>query len=188
MIGRPALLTNSGELITGRASSSEPNARVVSRNFSDSGLPWTLTLSPEVKEQGTAEFASRRRLIGTGLVAIVLLLRGSYVLWRVMARELAVARLQADFVAAVSHEFRTPLTSLQHMTELLEGDDPTLAGPDQDRRKTFYASLYRNTERLRRLVESLLDFSRMETGKKPWKMETLDAGILASSEIGRAHV
>jgi signal transduction histidine kinase len=41
---------------------------------------------------------------------------GSYFLWRVVRRELAVSRLQADFVAAVSHEFRTPLASMRHVT------------------------------------------------------------------------
>ena len=127
------------------------------------------------------DFAGRRRLLGWGLAAIVLLLSGgSYVLWRAMARELAVARLQTDFVATVSHEFRTPLTSLRHVTELLEEDDGLPPGPEQTRRKEFYAALGRNTNRLHRLVESLLDFSRMEIGKKPWKLEPIDAGVLAA--------
>ena len=79
-----------------------------------------------------------------------------------------MARLQTDFVATVSHEFRTPLTSLRHVTELLEEDDGLPPGPERARRQVFYAALSRNTERLHRLVESLLDFSRMEVGKKPW--------------------
>jgi signal transduction histidine kinase len=41
-------------------------------------------------------------------------------------------------------------------------------------------ALGRNTERLHRLVESLLDFSRMETGKKPWNLQSMDAGDLAA--------
>jgi signal transduction histidine kinase len=123
----------------------------------------------------------RRRLLMAGLAAIVLLLAGgSYFLWRVIERELAVARLQADFVAAVSHEFRTPLTSLRHITELLVEDDGMPAGPEQERRKSFYSALGRNTERLHRLVESLLDFSRMETGRKPWHLEPMDAGVLTA--------
>src|SRR5262249_39120283 len=71
-------------------------------------------------------------------------------------------------------------TSLKHMTELLEEDDGVPPGPEKDRRQAFYSALARNTERLHRLVESLLDFSRMETGKRPWKFELMDAGILAS--------
>jgi signal transduction histidine kinase len=43
----------------------------------------------------------------------------------------------------------------------------------------FYGALARNTERLHRLVESLLDFSRMETGRKPWRLQPTDAVVVA---------
>jgi signal transduction histidine kinase len=173
-----SLLTDSGELLAGDA---PDNAGVVSRSITETGLPWTFAMTAGAMSEGT-NFAMRRRLMGLGLAAIVLLLAGgSYILWRLMTRELAVARLQADFVAAVSHEFRTPLTSLHHLTELLEEDDGLPPGPEREKRKGFYAALGRNTERLHRLVESLLDFSRMETGRKPWKLEPMDAGILAAN-------
>ena len=97
----------------------------------------------------------------------MLLVAGSFVLWRVIQRELAVARLQTDFVAAVSHEFRTPLASLRHVTELLEENDDL----PPERRRAFYEVLGRNTERLHRLVESLLDFARMEDGRKPYDLQ-----------------
>jgi signal transduction histidine kinase len=177
-VAQPSLSTESGELLLGKTPDS--HTRVVSRTPSETGLPWTLALGVGDSTRATADFVGRRRLLGWGLAAIVLLLAGgSYVLWRLMARELAVARLQADFVAAVSHEFRTPLTSLSHVTELLEEDDGLPPGPEQDKRKAFYAALARNTERLHRLVESLLDFSRMETGRRPWKLEPMDAAVLA---------
>ena len=71
-----------------------------------------------------------------------------------------MARLQSDFVSAVSHEFRTPLTALRQFNELLaEGD-----GPAPEKRQTFYGAQSRATDRLQRLVESLLDFGRMEAG------------------------
>jgi len=177
-IERLSLLSESGEPFAGEQPNS--NSRLVSRTPIETGLPWTLVLGPASESQETANLTGRRELLASGLAAIVLLLGGgSYFLWRVMARELAVARLQADFVAAVSHEFRTPLTSLRHVTELLDEDDGLPPGPEGDRRKAFYATLGRNTERLHRLVESLLDFSRMETGRKPWNMQSMDAGVLA---------
>jgi len=177
-IERLSLLSESGESLAGEQPDS--NSRPVSRTSIETGLPWTLVLSPTSESSEAANLTGRRRLLAAGLVAIVLLLAGgSYFLWRVMARELAVARLQTDFVAAVSHEFRTPLTSLRHVTELLQEDDGLPPGREQDRRTAFYAVLGRNTERLHRLVESLLDFSRMETGRKPWNMQSIDAGVLA---------
>jgi len=175
---RLTLMTDSGEFLIGNAPDS--GAHALSRTPSETGLPWTIVLSAGDATE-IADFAGRRRLLSLGLAAIVLFLGGgSVVLWRLMARELAVARLQADFVAAVSHEFRTPLTSLHHVTELLEEDDGLPPGPERERRKAFYAVLARNTERLHRLVESLLDFSRMETGRKPWKLEPMDASVLVA--------
>jgi signal transduction histidine kinase len=96
-----------------------------------------------------------------------------------MQRELAVARLQTDFVSAVSHEFRTPLTSLRHVTELLEENDDV----PRERRKAFYEALGRNTERLHRLVESLLDFARMESGRRAYDLRPVDAGALTSEVV-----
>ena len=147
---------------------------------SETGLPWTLVVNQTGASLAAAEFAGRRQLLSVGLAAILLLLCGaSYFAWRVMRRELAVARLQTDFVSAVSHEFRTPLTSLRHVTELLEESDDV----PRERRLALYESLARNTERLRRLVESLLDFSRMESGKRPFDMELLEAGALAAAVV-----
>ena len=55
-----------------------------------------------------------------GVFAIALLVvGGSYLIARAVSRELAVAKLQSDFVSAVSHEFRTPLTAMRQMSELL---------------------------------------------------------------------
>ena len=88
-----------------------------------------------------------------------------------MRRELAVARLQTEFVATVSHEFRTPLTSLRHVTELLEEDDEL----PRDRRLSFYQALGRSTARLHRLVESLLDFARIESGRRPYDLQPVEA-------------
>jgi len=167
-----------GQVLAGTA----PNraASIVLRSpASQTGLPWDLVLASS-SSSAAAALAGRRRLLSIGLAAILLLLAGgSYFLWRVVQRELAVARLQTDFVAAVSHEFRTPLTSLRHLTELLEEDD----GMSRDRRRKFYEALGRNTDRLHRLVESLLDFARMEGGRKPYDLQPLDPRELAARVV-----
>jgi signal transduction histidine kinase len=173
-----SLLGSTGELIAGPAL--KPDATVVRAPSSETGLPWTIVLAPGDSSSASADLASRQRLLSAALAAILLLLAGgSYFLWRVMQRELAVARLQTDFVSAVSHEFRTPLTSLRHVAELLEeNDDMPLA-----RRKTFYEALGRNTERLHRLVESLLDFARMESHRKPYNLQSVDAAALVADVV-----
>src|SRR5262249_11753499 len=115
---------------------------------------------------------ARGRLVLSGLGLLLLVVAaGSYFVARAFARELAVARLQSDFVAAVSHEFRTPLTSLRQISELLSDGRVK----DATHLSSYYQKQVRATARLQRLVESLLDFGRMEAGAKPYRMERLDA-------------
>jgi two-component system phosphate regulon sensor histidine kinase PhoR len=77
--------------------------------------------------------------------------------------------MQSEFVAAVSHEFRSPITALTHLTDLLETGEPPA-----DRRPTYYRALARETRRLREMVENLLDFGRIEAGRYRYKPEPLD--------------
>jgi len=137
---------------------------------SSTGLPWNVVVARDDPDAGLVT-PNRRHLFMAGLVILLIIVSsGSYFVARAVTRELAVARLQSDFVAAVSHEFRTPLTSLRQVTEIL-----TDGRVDANRRETYYQKQARATERLQRLVESLLDFGRMEAGKKPYVMERLEA-------------
>lgn len=179
---RLSLMALTGQILAG--SQPGPGTPVVRRLPSETGLPWTLVVSPGDSPSRAPEFAYRRQLLSMGLLAIVLLLAGgSYFLWRVMRQELAVSRLQTEFVSAVSHEFRTPLASLQHVTELLQEDDEL----PPERRRLFYEVLERNTERLHRLVESLLDFARMEGKRKPYELGPLDAAEFVSRVVNDFH-
>lgn len=158
----------------------------VRRLPSETGLPWIIRVSGDTAD-AAAQLAARRRLLAAGLVALVLLLAGgSYIVLRVVRREIAVARLQTEFVAAVSHEFRTPLTSLRHVTELLQESDDL----PHERRQAFYAVLAQNGDRLHRLVESVLDFAQMEEGRRPFQLRSVDIrAVLAQlvAEFGAGH-
>ena len=146
---------------------------VTLRSAAESGLPWTLRATPANPSSVSTAFTARRRLLLTGLVIMVVLTAtGGYFTVRAASREFAVARLQSDFVSAVSHEFRTPLTSLRHLTELLEAG--TIADEDRPRRQQCYRVLARETERLQRMVEGLLDFGRMEARGDDYAFETVD--------------
>jgi len=150
-----------------------PGQRQVVRHAGETQLPWSLGLAGR---GGNDSFRARRPLMLAGLALIALLVTGgSYFIARGIARELAVARLQSDFVSAVSHEFRTPLTSMSHLTELLEGGAVTA----EERRRQYYGLLARETRRLRHLVESLLSFGRMEAGALEYRFQPLDPGELA---------
>jgi signal transduction histidine kinase len=108
-------------------------------------------------------------LVGIGVLAL-LLAAGALFIGRAITRELEVARMQSDFVAAVSHEFRTPLSSVCHISEMLV--DGRVA--DDERRGRLYGTLQRESERLRRLVEGLLDVARMDAGGREYRLERLE--------------
>ena len=153
------------------------DSETLNRPSSQTGLPWDLTVRTA---EGESIGSNRRLAILLGLGFLILLvLAGGYVMARAVSRELAVARLQSDFVASVSHEFRTPLTSLRQFTDLLnEADDLP-----PDKRRGFYAAQSRATERLQRLVESLLDFKRMEAGTHPYQRRRVPASPLVRSVV-----
>jgi signal transduction histidine kinase len=99
---------------------------------------------------------------------------------RGVTRELAVARLQSDFVAAVSHEFRTPLASLRHLSDMLSKGRVS----DAAQRQHCYDFLSRESERLERLVEDLLDFGRVEAGAYRYRFERVDVIDLVRELVG----
>lgn len=150
------------------------------RTASDSRLPWTVRIASANPEQELALLAGRRQLLlgGVGLLAM-LIVAGTYVVARAVQREQAVARLQSEFVAAVSHEFRTPLTSMRHLMDLLRSGRPIA----DERRRRYYDVLAHDTERLYRFVETLLDFGRMEAGAEHYRFESLDAASAVSGTV-----
>ena len=144
------------------------------------GLPWTLQVTSADPAADSAFFAGRRRLLLSGFAVLALVLvAGSYFITRSISRELAVTRLQSEFVSTVSHEFRTPLTSIRQLSEMLaKGRVPT-----EDLRQQSYDILSHESERLQRLVESLLDFGRIEAGAMRYRFERLDAASLVDEVV-----
>ena len=146
-----------------------PSANAFSLTPADTRLPYVLSIAPAA--QGIEGAVSRRRLVIGGLVGVLLLiLAAAYGLYRATSRELALARQQSDFVSAVSHEFRTPLTSMRHLTDLLVSRGVT----SEERRTHYYALLAHETERLYRMVEALLSFGRIEAGAYAFRLEPVE--------------
>ena len=135
-------------------------------------LPWALRTWSADLAPDRERFDTRRHLVITGLVFLALfVVTGSYLTMRAVNREVEAAQLKSDFVAAVSHEFRTPLTLLRQFSDLLADGR---VSSDQERR-LYYAALQRGTRRLTRLVEDLLDFGRMEAGSRAFTRQPIAA-------------
>ena len=151
----------------------------VTRAALESGLPWRVSVSAASGATDTAFRQRRAIIIGSFLTLLVVVAAASYAAIRSISRELAVSRQQSDFVAAVSHEFRTPLTSLKQFAELLR-EQP---GLDDARRRECYDAQARSVDRLTRLVESLLDFGKLQAGTHHYRLTRHDCAALAQTVV-----
>jgi signal transduction histidine kinase len=106
-------------------------------------------------------------LVGIFVMAI---LSGGSLLLRQARRSEEEARQKTSFVANVSHEFKTPLTTIRLYSELLELGRVA----EEGRRGEYLRTIGRETQRLARLVNNALDFSRLEQGRKKYQREPLE--------------
>ncbi|MBL9200708.1 MAG: HAMP domain-containing histidine kinase, partial [Opitutaceae bacterium] len=104
-----------------------------------------------------------------GIFVAAILAGGSLLLWQARRSEEEAAQ-KTSFVANVSHEFKTPLTTIRLYAELLEQGRVRDAAQGGD----YLRTIGRETQRLARLVNNALDFSRLEQGKKKFDREPLD--------------
>jgi len=139
-------------------------------------LPFVLTVGTASPSRNDEDVVRRRTVIAGIVLAAMLMIAASYGLYRITARELLLARQQSDFVAAVSHEFRTPLTSMRHLLDLLIARRIR----DEDRKAHYYTLLATETDRLQRMVETLLSFGRIDAGAHVWTLEPLNVADLSA--------
>src|SRR5256712_9227316 len=95
---------------------------------------------------------------------LVVIAAGLVVTYRLVRRETEMARLKSDFVANVSHDLKTPLSVIRMFGETLEMGRL----PDEAARHEYYRVITRESERLSRLIDNVLDFSRIEGGRRTY--------------------
>src|ERR1700760_181067 len=122
-------------------------------------------------------FARNQFLI---LGALSLLMGAGMVLtYRNVSRELALAKLKSDFVSNVSHELRTPLALIRLYAETLELGRISNPAKHQE----YYEIIRKESERLTSLINNILDFSRIEAGKKEYSFRETDVADLVRSTL-----
>jgi two-component system phosphate regulon sensor histidine kinase PhoR len=169
------LADGEGQTVVASRVTTRSQTQSVVRTMADTRLPWTLRVVSADPQADFTRLAARRWLFAGALAFMALLaVAGSYFSLRAMTREIQAARAQSEFVAAVSHEFRTPLTSLRQFTDLLADGRVS----DEADRQKYYAALRRGTRRLTQLVENLLDFGRMEAGFYRFALQPVRAKAL----------
>jgi signal transduction histidine kinase len=153
-----------------------------SRSFEDDFPPWKVSIYQTERGSAKRQFNLRRNIyILSVVVVIVALFFGGFLAIKSTARELELARLKSDFVSTVSHEFRTPLTSIRYLAEMLHRG--RVQG--EDKKQQYYETITTESERLSRLIENILDFSKIEAGMKEYKFEEVDVAELARDVASR---
>ncbi len=141
---------------------------------------WTLSVAPA---SGTLWQAGGRRdlvvFTGATLLVLCVLVLGVLLLLRDVWREMALGRLRADLVSAVSHELKTPLTLIRLYGETL------VRGPNftEQERQGFYEIIARESERLSHLIEKVLDFSRIDRGEKEYRLALGDLALVVGRTV-----
>ena len=136
---------------------------------------WTLVAWPEVAarveslDAGGGFFAVAALLVVTFVAAI---LAGGAIFFRQAGAAAREAALKTSFVSNVSHEMKTPLTTIRMYAEMLADERVT----EPAKRSRYFATIGRETARLTRLVNNVLDFGRLEAGRKEYKPETVALG------------
>jgi signal transduction histidine kinase len=117
------------------------------------------------------------------LLPVILILTGftAYLAWRDVRRETEAVRLRSQFVSSVTHELKTPLTSIRMFAETLRLGRHS--SPEVQRE--YLDTVVHETERLSRLINNVLDFARIERGEKTYHMGPTDVGA-AAREAARA--
>jgi signal transduction histidine kinase len=82
--------------------------------------------------------------------------------------------MKSDFVSTISHEFKSPLSSIRQLAEMLQSGRV----PSEDRRQEYYDVLVEQSERLTLLIDNILDFAKIEEGRKKFDFQLLDIGSL----------
>ena len=136
-----------------------------------------------IKFQGTSVAELGKTWVHRSLLilgCLSLLIVGGLVLTRhIVNKEMALARLKSDFVSNVSHELRTPLALIRLYAETLELGRITTS----DKKQQYYRIIRKESERLSALINNILDFSRIEAGRKEYEFRETDIAELISNTL-----
>ena len=158
------------------ASASPPHGSLtIKSSFRDNFPGWTIEFY-QAEPRFLEDFLLSRRGIYfyTFILIAGILIFGLILTIRSITQEMELSRMKSDFVSTVSHEFKSPLTSIRQIAEMLE----TGRIPSEARRQKYYEILLEQSERLSLLTENVLSLAKMEEGKRAFVFEQTDIKAL----------
>jgi len=141
------------------------------------GLAFSIKYSGTTIDEIGAKFLKYNYFI---LAALSLVMCGGiFLTYRNISREMKLARLKSDFVANVSHELRTPLALIRLYAETLELGRLTA----QEKYQEYFRIIREESERLTALINNILDFSRIEAGRKEYEFKETNLAELIRTTL-----
>src|SRR6185295_17537660 len=110
----------------------------------------------------------------TNLIAILAI--GLFFLYRNIRKQIQLSQAKSEFVSNVSHEIRTPLSLIGMFAETLESGRV----PTEEKKQEYYSIIGKETSRLTKIVNRILNFSQMEANRKRFKFDPVDLNALCA--------
>jgi signal transduction histidine kinase/tetratricopeptide (TPR) repeat protein len=149
-------------------------------NFASNTPDWTLEFLQPPPRLIKTFLLSRRGLYSFVFLLLAGILVFGFVLTiRAVSHELELARMKSDFVSTVSHEFKSPLTSIRQLAEMLQSGRV----PSEERRQKYYDVLLEQSERLALLTDNILSLAKIEEGRAEFTFETTDISALLTEVV-----
>jgi signal transduction histidine kinase len=142
-------------------------------NFKGGFPPWSVEIyqqSPDLFD--TVLISPRGIYFYMFFLLAGILIFGLIMTNRIVAHELELSKMKSDFVSTISHEFKSPLSSIRQLSEMLQSGRV----PSEDYRQKYYDVLVEQSERLSLLIDNILDFAKLEEGRKNFDFQMMDIG------------
>jgi signal transduction histidine kinase len=169
-----------GELLYESAATADGERFEVERVMSAASFEG-VRLQLRYRDRSIEQEVRRLAIAKTALILFIdlMLLAGLGLVWANVRRELKLSRLKSDFVANVSHELKTPLALIRLFAETLELGRV----PSEDRKGEYYRVINKESRRLTQLINNILDFSRIEAGRKEYRLVSSDIGAVVRDVV-----
>lgn len=146
--------------------------------FALAGFPFFRVVFDHRRAAGTSAFGDHTFAYSMSFLVMLTSL-GSFLVYRAVSQDVRLSELRSDFVSAVSHEFRSPLSSMLVLLERLDAARIR----DPEKLAEYHAVLRRDAERLAALITRLLDFAQIESGKQRYALERVDLAAIAREAV-----
>lgn len=165
------LLDSRGKPIFQKGDGSDSSRYAIRKTFAPMLPLWQLTIAYR-KDGMLFEVAMRDRRTRLSYISLFILIicLGLYLTYRLVQKDSELAKLKSDFVSRVSHDLRTPLATIRAVGEMLEMG----TAPDREREKEYFSFITTESQRLSRLIDNVLDFSRISAGKRVYNVKPGD--------------